>query len=112
MKGKNLNNILLLQHMNPFLFLMENITVKLMVLLWRHPWTQPLLMIFYVISKKKRLSECPVEFLPNVYKRYVDDIFVAFNSNLQLRKFVDYMNPQHSNIKFTFEVEKTIASHF
>ena len=53
--------------------------------------------------EKKWLSECPVEFLPIVY---VDDIFLTFNSYLQLLKFVDYMNHQHSNIKFTFEVEK------
>ena len=46
------------------------------------------------------------EFLPNVYKRYVDDIFVTFNSYSQLLKFVDFMNYQHPNIKFTFEVEK------
>ena len=45
----------------------------------------------------------PVEFLPNIYKRYVDDIFVTFNSYSQLLKFVDY---QHFNIKFTFEVGK------
>ena len=45
-------------------------------------------------------------YLPNVYKRYVDDIFVTFNSYSQLLKFVDYMNHQHSNIKFTFEDKK------
>ena len=56
--------------------------------------------------EKKWLSEYPVEFLPNVYKRYVDDIFVTFNSYLQLLKIVDYMNHQHPNIKFTFVVEK------
>ena len=37
---------------------------------------------------KKRLSECPLEFLPNVYKIYVDDIFVTFNSYSQLLKFL------------------------
>ena len=42
--------------------------------------------------KKKWLLECPVEFLPNVCKRYVDDIFVTFNSYSQLLKFVDYTN--------------------
>ena len=57
--------------------------------------------------EKKWLSECPVEYLPSVYKRYVDDIFVTFNSYSQLLKFVDYMNHQHPNIKFTFEVEKS-----
>ena len=83
-----------------------------MVLLWDPHWALHLLMLFYVISKKKWLSECPAEFLPNVYKRYVDGIFVTFNSYPQLLKFVDYMNHQHPNIKFTFEVEKTITSHF
>ena len=55
---------------------------------------------------KKWLSECSAEFLPSVYKRSVDDIFVTFNSYSQLLKFVDYMNHQHPNIKFVFEVEK------
>ena len=61
---------------------------------------------FLCLFEKKCLSECPVEFLPSVCKRYVDDIFVTFNSYSQLLKFVDYMNHQHPNIKFTFEVEK------
>ena len=56
--------------------------------------------------EKKWLSECPAEFLPSVYKRYVDEIFVTFNSYSQLLKFVDYMNHQHPNINFVFEVEK------
>ena len=61
---------------------------------------------------KKWLSECPVEILSNVYKRYVDDIFVNFNLYSQLLKSVDYMNHQHPNLKFAFEVEKTITFHF
>ena len=56
--------------------------------------------------KKKSLSKCSVEFLPNVYKRYVDEIFVTFDSYIQLLKFVDSMNHQHPNIKFIFENEK------
>ena len=47
--------------------------------------------------EKKWLSECPVEFLPSVYKRYVDGIFVTFNSYSRLLKFVDYMNQPTSN---------------
>ena len=50
--------------------------------------------------KKKWLSEYPVEFLPNVYKRSVDDILVTFNSCTQLLKFVDYMYRQHPSIIF------------
>ena len=56
--------------------------------------------------EKRWLSECPADLLLSIYKRYVDDIFVTFNSYAQLIKFVDYMNHQHPNIKFTFEVEK------
>ena len=56
--------------------------------------------------EKKWLSEFPAEFLPSVYKRYVDEIFVTFDSYSQLLKFVDYMNHHHHNIKFVFEVEK------
>ena len=40
-----------------------------------------------------------------IYRRYVDDIFVTFNSHEQLKKFVEYMNAEHSNIKFIFEHE-------
>ena len=57
-----------------------------------HPLGPKKLMLFCVISRKKWLAEWPVEFLPNVYKRYVDDIFVTFNSYSQLLKFVDYTN--------------------
>ena len=39
-------------------------------------------------------------------KKYVDDIFVTFDSYSQLLKFVDHINHQHPNIKSTFEVEK------
>ena len=56
--------------------------------------------------KNKCLSEYPVEFLQSVYKRYVDEIFVTFNSYLQLLKFVNYINHQHPNSKFTFVIEK------
>ena len=48
--------------------------------------------------ERKWLSECPVEFLLSVYKRYVDGILATFNSYSQLLKFVDYMNHQHPNI--------------
>ena len=53
--------------------------------------------------EKQWLSDCPQDFCPNIYRRYVDDIFVTFNSYEQLKKFVEYMNTKHPNIKFTFE---------
>ena len=67
---------------------------------------------FLCYYEKKWLRECPEKFLPNVYKRYVDDIFVTFESYSQLLKFVDYMNHQHPNLKFTFEVEQNNSFSF
>ena len=55
--------------------------------------------------EKQWLSDCPQDFCPNIYRRYVDDIFVTFNSYEQFKKFVEYMNTKHPNIKFTFEHE-------
>ena len=53
--------------------------------------------------EKNWLNECPSQFKPVVYKRYVDDIFVLFKSKEHLKLFVNYMNSKHKNIKFTFE---------
>ena len=42
---------------------------------------------------------------PNIYLRYVDDIFCIFDSTKNSHQgFLDYLNRQHSNLKFTCEV--------
>ena len=51
------------------------------------------------------LNDCPDEFKPVYYKRYVDDIFVLFRSPHHLEKFNEYLNTKHANIKFTSEKE-------
>ena len=51
------------------------------------------------------LNDCPNEFKPVYYKRYVDDIFVLFQSPHHLEKFNKYLNTKHANIKFTNEKE-------
>ena len=51
------------------------------------------------------LNDCPDEFKPVYYKRYVDDIFVLFQSPHHLEKFNEYLNTKHANIKFTSEKE-------
>ena len=43
---------------------------------------------------------------PIFYKRYVDDIFATFESELDADIFCSYLNTRHENIKFTFEKEK------
>ena len=40
------------------------------------------------------------------YKRYVDDIFTVFETKDHAVSFSNYINRQHSNVKFTMETEK------
>ena len=49
------------------------------------------------------LNECPDEFKPAYYRRYVDDIFILFRSPDHLEKFKNYLNSKHRNIRFTCE---------
>ena len=39
------------------------------------------------------------------YKRYVDDIFCLFKTEIEVEKFYSFINCQHPNIKFTLEKE-------
>ena len=48
---------------------------------------------------------CPPDFKPVVYRRYVDDIFVLFKFKDHLLSFARYMNTRHKNLKFTFDFE-------
>ena len=67
---------------------------------------------FLCHSEKQWLSDCPQDFCPNIYRRYIDDIFVTFNSHEQLKRFVEYMNTKHPHIKFTFEHEHSNSFSF
>ena len=49
--------------------------------------------------QKQWLSDCPQDFCPNIYRRYVDDIFVTLNT-------------KHPNIKFIFEHEHNNSFSF
>ena len=58
------------------------------------------------------LNECPDEFKPAYYRRYVDDIFVLFRSPDHLEKFKNYLNSKHRNIRFTCEKEQNNSMPF
>ena len=62
--------------------------------------------------EKEWLSDCPQDFCSNIYRGYVDDIFVILNSHEQLKMFVKYINKKHPNIKFTFEHERNNTFSF
>ena len=51
------------------------------------------------------LSNCPADFRPVYYRRYVDDIFVLFQQADHLPRFLEYMNSRHKSMKFTSELE-------
>ena len=62
--------------------------------------------VFLSFYEVKWLEQCPKEFKAAFYRRYVDDIFVLFESAEHLSKFRDYFNTRNPNMSFCFEQEK------
>ena len=58
------------------------------------------------------LNDCPEDFKPVYYRRYVDDIFTLFRSPDHLEKFANYLNSKHKIIKFTYEKESNNSLPF
>ena len=61
--------------------------------------------IFLCYHKSNWLKDCPKNFKPIYYKRYVDDIFVLFKKPEHANFFLEYINKKHKNIKFSIETE-------
>ena len=61
--------------------------------------------IFLSHHEKIWLEKCPLQFKPMYYRRYVDDIFVMFEKEDHVKKFLRYMNSRHQKINFTTEKE-------
>jgi len=51
------------------------------------------------------LNKCPETFKPSHYKRYMDDTFLLFKEQHQVKPFLDFLNKQLPNINFTAEQE-------
>ena len=62
--------------------------------------------IFLCCHEQMWLDNCPVEFKPVIYRRFVDDTFLLFRSKEHIEKFCLYLNCQHPNIKFTSQIEE------
>ena len=62
--------------------------------------------VFMGYNESVWLDNCPLAFKPVLYKRYVDDTFMLFRSKSHIQLFLNYLNNQHSLIKFTHEVER------
>ena len=61
---------------------------------------------FLVHFERNWLQNCPSDFKPQYYWRYLDDIFVLFTSPKHLEAFRNFLNSRHANLSFTIEREK------
>ena len=61
--------------------------------------------IFLDFHEEKWMSDCPYEFAPVFYRRYVDNYFSIFNEKEHAPLFLDYLNSKRQNINFTMETE-------
>ena len=65
----------------------------------------PMANIFLCYHEQKWLDDCPADFKPLLYRRYVDDTFLVFRKHEDIARFHEYLNNKHENIKFTIEYE-------
>jgi hypothetical protein len=68
--------------------------------------------IFMCFHEAKWLANCPLDFKPVFYNRYVDDTFLLFKHPSHVGLFFDYLNLQHQSIKFTMELETNNSLSF
>ena len=68
--------------------------------------------IFLCHHEKHWLDNCPSEFKPLYFKRYVDDIFCLFSDENHVQSFLGYLNTRHPNMNFTIENEVDNALPF
>src|SRR5215469_10843289 len=73
------------------------------------PWAAPLVphlpIYFFLITNPNGYLNVPPQFQPLLYKRYVDDLLIIFRHQSLAPLFLEYLNKQHNNIKFTLETE-------
>jgi hypothetical protein len=58
------------------------------------------------------LSDCPLDFKPEFYRRYIDDTFLLFRDQSHALLFLDYLNSKHQSIKFSIEIENNNSLSF
>ena len=68
--------------------------------------------IFMCHHEQIWLDNCPIQFKPVFYRRYVDDTFMLFRDKNHVKLFQSYLNKQHSQIQFTCEMEKDNSLSF
>ena len=51
--------------------------------------------VFLGHFEEQWMPDCPIDYKPILYRRYVDDTFLLFSSELPVTKFLNYMNSKH-----------------
>ena len=67
---------------------------------------------FLCHHEKSWLQDCPPEYKPIMYQRYVDDTFLLFRSREHAALFLNYLNGKHPNIRFTCDTETNGVLNF
>ena len=61
---------------------------------------------------KSFYTNCPTNYKPTFYRRFVADTFCTFELRTQVECFLNYLNRQHPNIKFRHELEENNSLPF
>ena len=100
-------------HLVTHFFVFNNILYKQIDDLgMRLPLSGCLSNIFLCYHESIWLENCPIEFKPVFYKRYLDNTFILFNGASHAPLFLEYMNSKHPNIDFTIENEQACKIAF
>ena len=70
------------------------------------PLSPTLANIFLCYHESDWLQNCPEDFKPVFFKRYMDDTFAIFREKNHVTNFLQYLNAKHVNITFTHEEEQ------
>jgi len=64
----------------------------------------PTLANFFLAHFENKFMSSALDCIPELYLRYVDDVFAVFSSIELVHKFLDFLNNLHPNLKFTCEI--------
>ena len=67
---------------------------------------------FLSFHERNWIANCPPEFKPLFFRRYVDNCLAIFCSPGYVRPLHEYLNSQHPNISFTYEWENNSTLPF
>ena len=76
------------------------------------PLGPTLTIIFVCYYESNWLNNCPKDFKPVFYRRYVNDIFILFNKPEYKHFLIEYMNKKQNYMKFSIETEINVSLSF